>query len=61
MSPVICLQFPEIIDTFSSLYQMMDSRVEVFGKLSRLQGKLDIMLSQVSIEELFTTILDKYK
>ena len=43
-------QFPEIIDTFSTLYQMMDSRVNMFGKLSRLQGKLDLMLSQISTQ-----------
>jgi len=27
---------------------MMDSRVTMLGKLTRLKGKLDIMLSQVS-------------
>lgn len=42
------MTFPDIIDTLSTLYQMMDSRVSMFGKLSRLQGKLDIMLSQIS-------------
>ena len=29
---------------------MMDSRVNMFGKLSRLQGKLDLMLSQISTQ-----------
>ena len=38
------------MNTFSTLYQMMDSRVNMFGKLSRLQGKLDLMLSQISTQ-----------
>ncbi|XP_060593577.1 WD repeat-containing protein 43-like [Ruditapes philippinarum] len=44
------MTFPEIVETFSGLYQMMDSRVTMLGKLSRLKGKLDIMLSQISAQ-----------
>ncbi|XP_053393117.1 WD repeat-containing protein 43-like [Mercenaria mercenaria] len=44
------MTFPEIVETFSTLYQMMDSRVTMLGKLSRLKGKLDIMLSQISAQ-----------
>ena len=47
---ILMFQFPEIIETFSVLYRMMDSRVNMFGKLSRLQGKLDLMLSQIATQ-----------
>ena len=49
-SMILMFQFPEIIETFSVLYRMMDSRVNMFGKLSRLQGKLDLMLSQIATQ-----------
>ncbi|KAL5008350.1 hypothetical protein ScPMuIL_013931 [Solemya velum] len=42
------MTFPKIVDTLSSLYQMMESRVSMFGKLSRLQGKLGLVLSQIT-------------
>ncbi|KAL4237474.1 WD repeat-containing protein 43 [Mactra antiquata] len=42
--------FPEIIEAFSMLYQIMDSRVTMLGKLSRLKGKLDIIISQISAQ-----------
>lgn len=42
------MTFPELVETLSSLYQMMDSRTSMFSRLSRLQGKLDLMLSQVT-------------
>ncbi|XP_064622092.1 WD repeat-containing protein 43-like [Lineus longissimus] len=42
------MTFPEIVDTLSSLYQMMDYRVGMFSRLSKLQGKLELMLSQVT-------------
>ena len=41
------MTFPELVDLFSDIYQMMNTRVAVFSRLSKLQGKLDIMLSQV--------------
>ena len=44
---MLLLQHPELVALLGQLYQMMDSRVAVFGRLSRLQGKLDLMLSQV--------------
>ncbi|XP_041353730.1 WD repeat-containing protein 43-like [Gigantopelta aegis] len=42
---------PDIIEKLSGLYQMMDSRVSTFSKLSRLQGKLDLMLAQISTND----------
>ena len=36
------------MDSFSGLYQLLDSRVGTFSKLCRLQGKLELMLAQHS-------------
>ncbi|KAI0215237.1 hypothetical protein LSAT2_032743 [Lamellibrachia satsuma] len=44
------LQYPELVALLGRLYQMMDSRVAIFGRLSRLQGKLDLMLSQITLQ-----------
>ncbi|XP_052770151.1 WD repeat-containing protein 43-like [Mya arenaria] len=41
------MTFPEIVETLSPLYQMMDNRTSMLGRLSRLKGKVDIMLSQI--------------
>jgi len=41
------IQFPEIIEALGPLYQLMDSRVNMLSRLSKLKGKVDIMLSQV--------------
>ncbi|WAR18507.1 WDR43-like protein [Mya arenaria] len=43
--------FPEIVETLSPLYQMMDNRTSMLGRLSRLKGKVDIMLSQDNWED----------
>lgn len=45
------LSFPEMVEKLNSLYQMMESRTAVLGKLSRLQGKLDLVLSQITSQE----------
>ena len=43
-----CLrQVPELVESVSVLSQLMESRCAAFSKLSRLKGKLDLMLSQV--------------
>ncbi|CAH1793044.1 unnamed protein product [Owenia fusiformis] len=42
------MSFPDVVETFSSMYQMMDARVSMFSNISKLQGKLDLMLSQVT-------------
>ncbi|KAK3094081.1 hypothetical protein FSP39_023991 [Pinctada imbricata] len=41
----------DIVENLGLLYQMMDSRTTMFTKLSHLQGKLDLMLSQVVSQE----------
>ena len=48
MNLPFCFQFPELVEMMGSMYQMMDSRVSLFSRLSKLQGKLDLMLSQVN-------------
>ncbi|XP_077990274.1 WD repeat-containing protein 43-like [Glandiceps talaboti] len=40
--------FPEIIQKLSVLYQMMDQRIQTYSKLSRLQGKVSLMMSQIT-------------
>jgi len=42
------LAFPELVESLSSIYAAMESRVTLFTRVSRLQGKLDLMLSQIS-------------
>lgn len=34
------------MDSLSGLYQLLDSRVGTFGRLCRLQGKLNLILAQ---------------
>ena len=41
------IQVPDILVSLSGLYAMLESRVSVFSKLCKLQGRLDLMLSQV--------------
>lgn len=41
------ISFPDLMDTLSSLYQLLDARMAMFTKLTRLQGKLSLLLSQV--------------
>lgn len=41
------IQVPDLVDSLSGLYTMLESRVGVFSKLCKLQGRLDLMLSQV--------------
>ncbi|ELT88135.1 hypothetical protein CAPTEDRAFT_102327 [Capitella teleta] len=41
------MTFPELVDGLSSLYQLIESRVSTYGRLSRLQGKLNLLLAQV--------------
>lgn len=43
----IGLQFPDMVDNLSALYQSMDSRTRLVDRLSKLKGKLELMLSQV--------------
>ena len=43
---LLSFQVPNLMDSLSGLYQLLDSRVGTFSKLCRLQGKLDLMLAQ---------------
>lgn len=45
------MTFPDMVENLSSIYQMMDSRTVMFHKLSRLQGKLDLVLSQIANQD----------
>lgn len=38
---------PNLVDSLSGLYGILESRVNVFSKLCKLQGRLDLLLSQV--------------
>ncbi len=40
------VQVPHLLNSVSGLYQLLDTRVSMFGKLCRLQGKLDLVLAQ---------------
>ena len=42
-------QVPSLFESISSLYEMMESRCNAFTRLTRLQGKLELMVSQVRI------------
>ncbi len=43
---VSSVQVPHLLNSVSGLYQLLDTRVSMFGKLCRLQGKLDLVLAQ---------------
>ena len=45
----LLFQVPNLMDSLSGLYQLLDSRVGTFSKLCRLQGKLDLMLAQQTV------------
>ena len=37
-----------MVDSLSGLYQLLDARVGTFSRLSQIQGKLDLMLTQAA-------------
>lgn len=45
----LATQVPHILDSLSGLYQSIDARVSMLGRLCQLQGKLDLLLSQVGM------------
>ena len=47
ISQCLFVQVPDLVGSLSGLYAMVESRVGVFTKLCKLQGRLDLMLSQV--------------
>lgn len=44
------MSLPNLVDSLGGLYQMFESRVMVYSRLCKLQGRLDLMLSQVSAQ-----------
>ncbi|XP_014663435.1 PREDICTED: WD repeat-containing protein 43-like [Priapulus caudatus] len=42
------MTFPELIEKLSVIYQIMDARLMMFTRMSRLKGKLDLIFSQVN-------------
>ena len=42
------LQYPDLVETLGGVHQMMENRVAMFGRLSKLHGKLELMLAQVN-------------
>ncbi|XP_032222775.1 WD repeat-containing protein 43 [Nematostella vectensis] len=45
------MTIPNLVESLSSLYAMMETRVGVYGKLCKLQGRLDLLLSQVAAQQ----------
>lgn len=42
-------QYPDLIESLGSVYEMMNARTKLFPQLSKLQGKLQLVMSQVKI------------
>ena len=49
VSECLFVQVPDLVGSLSGLYAMVESRVGAFTKLCKLQGRLDLMLSQVQV------------
>ena len=43
-------QYPDLMETVGGVHQMMENRVAMFGRLSKLHGKLELMLAQVNMK-----------
>lgn len=43
-----CLQFPELVDRLGRMYSLMENRVGQLQTFTRLQGRLELMLSQIA-------------
>ena len=41
-------KYPELIDSLCKLYESMNARTKLFPQLSKLQGKLQLAISQIS-------------
>jgi U3 small nucleolar RNA-associated protein 5 len=42
------MSYPDLIDSLGSVYEMMSARTKLFPQLAKLQGKLQLVMSQVS-------------
>ena len=40
-------QVPNLVESLGGLYQLFETRVGVYSRLCKLQGRLDLMLAQV--------------
>ena len=47
---------PDLISSLSMLRHLLDIRVNLFDKLCKLHGKLDLILTQVIIMELYSSV-----
>lgn len=43
-----CVQIPQLTDSLSGLFQLLESRVGTFTRLCNLQGKLELLLAQAA-------------
>lgn len=44
------MSVPNLVESLGGLYQLFESRVGVYSRLCKLQGRLDLMLAQVSAQ-----------
>jgi U3 small nucleolar RNA-associated protein 5 len=44
------MSYPDLIDSLGSLFEMMNARTKLFPQLSKLQGKLQLVMSQISLQ-----------
>ncbi|RNA01364.1 WD repeat-containing 43-like [Brachionus plicatilis] len=42
------MSYPDLIESLGSVYEMMNARTKLFPQLSKLQGKLQLVMSQVT-------------
>jgi hypothetical protein len=47
----LCSQNPKLVTALGTLYQLIESRISTYGRLSKLQGKLNLLMTQVSSQE----------
>ena len=45
---IFSLKYPDLIDSLGTVYEMMNARTKLFPQLAKLQGKLQLVMSQVS-------------
>lgn len=42
------MSYPDLVNSLGSVYEMMNARTKLFPQLSKLQGKLQLVMSQVT-------------
>lgn len=48
LTATLHLQFPELMERLQRMYSIMENRVTQLGTFTRLQGRLELMLSQIA-------------